>query len=77
MNKPPVESEGITSGEKEAYAEVAPEEEEDTTGMTLEEYMASKKKATFRKEARKPEENKKTNIETVKSEKHRTETIQS
>jgi len=38
-------------------------EEEPDTGLTLEDYMASKKVSTLKKEARKPEELKKANIE--------------
>lgn len=41
------------------------EEEEEEKGFTLNEYLAQKKKANFKKEARKPEELKKTGIEKV------------
>jgi hypothetical protein len=70
MRKAPVDSENY-HGE---YAE-APEEEESKGKLTLEEYMASKKKTTFKKEARKPEEMKKTNVEKGGEEKTKTETI--
>lgn len=72
MEKPPVEGEG-TKGE-EAYQD-APEEEEAKGKMTLEEYLASKKKGVnMRKEARAPEENKKGNLEQAGLNKEKVET---
>jgi len=54
------EGEGVKGDEVFADAK---EEEEPDTGLTLEDYMAQKKKSTLKKEARKPEELKKANIE--------------
>jgi len=54
------EGEGVKGDEVFADAKV---EEEPDVGLTLEDYMASKKKSTLKKEARKPEELKKVNIE--------------
>jgi len=47
------------------FADVKKEvvEEEEEKGLTLEDYLATKKVTTFKKEARKPEELKKANIE--------------
>jgi plasminogen activator inhibitor 1 RNA-binding protein len=53
------------------------EEEEESKELTLEEYMAQKKKSTLRKEARAPEQLKKENIEKVDAEKQKVETISS
>jgi hypothetical protein len=59
---------------EEVFADAKEEEEE--KGLTLEEYFASKKTAGYKKEARKPEELKKTNIEKGQ-EKQKIETITS
>jgi plasminogen activator inhibitor 1 RNA-binding protein len=48
---------------EEQFQDAKKEEEPEDTGLTLEEFLSSKKKATQKKEARKPEEMKKTNIE--------------
>jgi len=53
------------------------EEEEEVKGLTLEEYLAQKKKPTQRKEARAVEAIKKDNIEKVETSKHKVETIDS
>lgn len=50
------------------------EEEEETKGLTLEEYMAQKKKPGFKKEARQAETLKKDNIEKVDASKQKVET---
>lgn len=47
MNKPPVESEDITSGEKEFEAA--------SSGITLEEYQALKKQSNIKKESKEAE----------------------
>lgn len=56
----PKKEEGVKAEEMFADKE---EEEEEEKGLTIEEYMAQKKTAGYKKEARKPEEIKKTNIE--------------
>lgn len=63
-----------TRDEKPVEREEEPEEE--TKGLTLQEYLAQKKKATIKKEARKPEESKKANLEKVERTGDRTETKQ-
>ena len=50
-------------------------EEEEVKGQTLEEYLAEKKLANIKKEGRKPEESKKTNIERVEEEKDKIHTL--
>lgn len=59
---------------EEVFAEK--EEEEEEKGLTMEEYLAGKKTAGYKKEARKPEELKKTNIEKGQ-EKQKISTIES
>lgn len=53
------------------------EEEEETKQLTLEEYLAQKKRPGFKKEARAPEALKKENIEKVETGKQKIETISS
>ncbi len=64
--------------QEERYRD-APEEkeEEEEKGLTFQEYLAQKKKATFKKEARKPEELKKTGIEKVEAQRDKVESINS
>ena len=50
------------------------EEEEEAKTVTLDQFLAGKKNISYKKEARKPEEIKKTNIEKA-GEKHKTETL--
>jgi hypothetical protein len=51
------------------------EVEEESKEITFEDYMASKKQVNFRKEARKVEENKKTNLQATESTKEKVTTI--
>jgi hypothetical protein len=70
-----------TKGEEETYPEEVKEEREPDvddqykTSQTLEDYLASKKKTTARKEVRVVEETKKANLEKNESTKLKTETI--
>lgn len=59
------------------YVQEEPEEEEEKGGVTLQEYLASKKTVGLKKEARKAEEVKKTGIEKVEKNTDRVETITS
>ena len=72
-----VETEGVK--EEDAYEadrrkEREAEEAEDARTVTLDQFLAGKKNISYKKEARKPEEVKKTNIEKA-GEKHKTETL--
>jgi plasminogen activator inhibitor 1 RNA-binding protein len=71
--------EGTTAQETEVKPQVQEEEEEEenTKELTLEEYLAQKKKSTIKKEARKAEELKKDNIERVETGKQKVETLES
>lgn len=53
------------------------EEEEEAKVKTLDEFLAGKKTTNFKKEARKAEEVKKTNIEKTEEKKHKVQTITS
>jgi hypothetical protein len=57
QKKPEVKTEEVFADAKKEV------EEEEEKGTTLEDYLATHKKANFKKEARKPEELKKANIE--------------
>lgn len=62
--------------EEKVVQEEEPEEEEEK-GISLQDYLANKKTTHFKKEARKPEELKKENIEKVARTGDRIETITS
>lgn len=70
------QEETVKEGEEKPREEPV-EEEEEKGGMTLEEYLAQRKTVNIKKEARKPEEIKKANIEKAERAEDRNEPKQS